>query len=52
MYSFIIVSIRIKYENCIIVYIVEVIMKLFCYLFMLLYNWFDVGIRELSGLLL
>lgn len=29
MYSFIIVSIRIKYENCIIVYIVEVIMKLF-----------------------
>lgn len=29
MYSFIIVSIRIKYENCIIVCIVEVIMKLF-----------------------
>lgn len=29
MYSYIIVSIRIKYENCIIVCIVEVIMKLF-----------------------
>lgn len=29
MYSYIIVSIRIKYENCIIVCIVDVIMKLF-----------------------
>lgn len=29
MYSYIIVSIRIKYENCIIVCIVGVIMKLF-----------------------